>query len=182
MSRMRLARWRENVESGVNTMKTIELDKNKVAVVDDKDYEWLNQWKWFSVFDGYNWYAIRKGKKIFGKQETIPMHRFIVSATRGQLVDHADGNGLNNQRSNLRICTAVQNSQNRKKPVNNTSGYKGVHWHKQRKMYRAKTVLNGKHIDIGYFQDPQQAARAYDDFVKKNFGDFAKLNFPEGQS
>ena len=147
-------------------MKKIPLTQGKYTLVDEEDYNWLSQWKWYCSRDGYNEYA-RNG--TFG----VGMHRIIMDAPSGKEVDHIDGDGLNNQKSNLRIVTHQQNRWNYKKPRNNTSGYKGVHWHIQHKKWQAKIKVNVKRIYLGYFDDIKLAALAYNQAAQKYFGEFA---------
>ena len=98
-------------------MKQIPLTKNKFTLVDDEDYELVNK---------YNWYF---GAGYARSMEKILMHRLIMKAKKGQMIDHIDGNGLNNQRSNLRFCTHSQNMANKKGFKNTSSKYKGVYTH-----------------------------------------------------
>jgi len=108
-------------------MKTIQLTQNKVALVDDEDYEQLSKYKWCAHRIDNNWYAVRctwnGGKRIF-----IQMHRDVLGLKKndGKQTDHKDFSGLNNQKSNLRVCTYHENNQNRRQHKRNTSGYKGV--------------------------------------------------------
>lgn len=159
--------------------KKIPLTQGKFALVDDNDYEELSKYKWYaSEMKKRNWYAGRNRKKHEGKDGLILMHRFIMKAKKGTQVDHIDGNGLNNQRSNIRICTNSQNQANKKMPRTNKSGYKGVSWFKRDKKWRAKMIFNGKDIHIGLFKKIEDAAKAYDLAAVKFQGEFAKINFP----
>jgi hypothetical protein len=104
-----------------------------------------------------------------------------MDAPLDKIVDHKDGNGLNNQKNNLRLCSYSQNSQNSKRPSHNTSGYKGACWSKGSNKWQAYIKLNGKCIHLGYFTCLLKAARAYDLKAKELFGNFARLNFPESK-
>lgn len=95
----------------------------------------------------------------------------------GEEVDHIDGNKLNNTRGNLRIASNAENKMNRDKQSNNTSGYKGVSFHKKYKKWRAIIGIQGKSIHLGYFSDAVEAAKAYDDSARKYHGEFARTNF-----
>lgn len=161
-------------------MKQIKLTHGKVALVDDADFDWLNQWKWYAHQHRNTWYASRYFRYVGGGKTTIKMHREILGLKIGArgLSDHRDGNGLNNQRSNLRICTAAENSQNRKPKKNTSSKFKGVSWHKGEGKWVVCIQHQKKMMSLGYFKDETKAARAYDKKAKELFGEFAWLNFP----
>jgi hypothetical protein len=106
------------------------------------------------------------------------MHRQITGAAAGLVVDHIDNDGLNNRRSNLRICTIKQNSRNSRSP-GGASRYKGVSRDKRHKKWRVKIICNGKRISVGYFANEIKAALAYDEHAKELFGEYAYLNFPD---
>lgn len=154
-------------------MRKIKLTKNKFAIVDDIDYEYLMQWKWHYS----NGYAERRVRKAEGAIRHIRMHRIIIDAPNHLFVDHIDRNGLNNQRNNLRLCTSIENKRNVGKLCCNTSGFKGVAWHKLNNKFIANIRVNYKRIHLGYFKDAKEAAIAYDQAAKEYFGDFAALNF-----
>jgi hypothetical protein len=156
--------------------KSIPLTKGRFALVDDADYEWLNQKKWCLKSVGSKEYAAANFWN--GKGNVVTMHRYILGkACEGKMVDHKDGNGLNNQRSNLRPCTHSENMRNVKKPSVNTFPYKGVR--PQGRGWRADMSCNNKTIYLGTFDGVEEAARAYDKKAKELFGEFARLNFPD---
>ncbi len=159
--------------------------KNKnayFAQVDDEDYEWLNKWKWYA-HSGENdrtLYARRsEWSPEFKKQITIRMHRFIMGLTNPKtMCDHKDGNGLNNQRSNLRACTSSQNGANRRRPsIKKTSKYIGVSRKTNSTKWVAQLAKNRQKIFIGHFDSEIDAAKAYDKKAKEIHGEFATLNF-----
>lgn len=148
-----------------------------VAMVDDSDYKYLNQWQWRVNINGNSIYADRN-ITIDEKRITLKMHRVIVGIIDSQiLVDHIDGNGLNNQRNNLRPCTKSQNGMNRGAIKNKSSKYKGVSWLKCGNKWAAEIRANNKKTYIGIFSSEEDAAKAYDTKAKELHGDFAKLNF-----
>lgn len=122
-------------------------------------------------------YAVHNSTDEHGRFRSLGMHRLILGVDDGVLVDHKDGDGLNNRRANLRPCTHAQNMFNRRLPRNNRSGFKGVYWHKNR--WYAKIQVDRKNIHLGAFTDVEQAAHAYDRAARIHFGEFARLNFPE---
>lgn len=162
-------------------MKEIPLTQGKVALVDDEDYGWLNQWKWCAYKGGNSSYAVR-GIKKNGKRTLSKMHREILGTPKGMLTDHRNSNGLDNRRDNLRICNKFQNGMNRGKNDNNKSGYKGVCWHKASKKWRASIHINGKQIHLGLFNANKEAAIIYNEAAIKHFGEFGRLNDIKGDS
>ena len=161
-------------------MKKIKLTQGKFAIVDNEDYEWLNQWKWCYNSDGYT--ARGQWDPVTKKIITILMHRLIMNAKKGEEVDHANHNTLDNRKCNLRICTKFQNMQNSKLQKNRSSKYKGVCWHKDNKKWKAYITYEGKRIHLGYYDIEEEAARVYDKKAIELFGKFAYLNFPQRKS
>jgi len=159
-------------------MKLIPLTQGKFAMVDDADYEWLNQWRWYAVcFVSGGWY-VRHNNMSKTKTQTETMHALIMcNNPEGLYIDHKDGNGLNNQRSNLRFATMAENNRNRKLQKNNMCGYKGVQV-RESGNFRCRIRVCGILINIGTYSHIENAARAYDTAAIKYFGEFAKLNFP----
>jgi len=157
-------------------MKSIPLTRGFVALVDDEDFDWLNQFKW-SVNPSYGNHYARSCTK--GKSEY--MHRLILKVKPGEFTDHIDGDGLNNTRRNLRLATQSQNMENRNKTCMNTSGFKGVHYSHQKgnikKPWMATICINYRNLHLGYFSTAEEAAVAYDEAAIKYFREFAKTNF-----
>ena len=107
------------------------------------------------------------------------MHRIILNAPKGTMVDHINGNGLDNRKENLRLCTTRENNANQKKNRNNSSGYKGVAKASNCSKWRAYIRVDGVQRHLGNHNTPEEAARAYDAAAKKHFGEYAHLNFPD---
>ncbi len=155
-------------------MGNIVLKCGRVALVDDDQVERLSAHKWRYLQKGHTRAAITV---IPGTvQRTTYMHRLVMGAGRGQMVDHINGDGLDNRRENLRFCTNGQNQMNRRVAVA-TSGFKGVTAHLQSPgKYSANIHVNGRKIYLGIFNDPVVAAAAYDEAAVRYFGEFAKTN------
>ncbi len=153
----------------------IPLTRGYVAIVDAADYDWLMQFKW-QWSCGYASHS----KRVAGRKNAVAilMHRMIVNPLPGFEIDHINGDRLDNRRCNLRICTSDQNRQNKSRYKNNTSGYKGVLFHKPMRKWLAQIKVNNQVINLGYFAESIEAARAYDAAALKHFGAFARLNFP----
>lgn len=158
-------------------MKEIPLTKGKIAFVDDDDYAMVSQLKWRAQLDRGNWYAISG----MGLNRVHFMHRFILGMSDKSIqVDHRDRNGLNNQKANLRPCTAQQNQANSKKPVTGvTSKYKGVSWHSKARKWYAHIMISHKRKHLGSFDSEIEAAKAYDAAAVARYGDFANANFKD---
>jgi hypothetical protein len=154
-------------------MKIIPLTAGKSAIISDHRFAEVSKHKWRTSWNGWNWYA---SSTINGKN--VYLHRYIMGVTDSRvLVDHKDGNGLNCQDGNLRVCTSSQNGMNRGKQSDNTSGYKGVTWDKSKGKWQASIKVNQKTIFLGRFNNVIEAAKAYDEGAKKYHGAFARLNF-----
>ena len=153
-------------------MKLIPLSQGKFAKVDDDDFDWLNQWKWYCL----RGYAVRE-YTVNGQKRYIRMHKEILRPPVGMYSDHIDGDKANNQRQNLRVCTTAENMCNRGKQSNNTSGYKGVSWIEQTRKWRAQIWVNNKRIHLGVFSSPHDAATVYDVAAVKYHGEYAKTNY-----
>jgi hypothetical protein len=160
--------------------KQIPLTKGYSTIVDDADYDWLNSFKWYVGVSGGGTtrYAIRSlpAADTQTRRTTGSMHRLILPGVG--TVDHRDGDGLNNQRSNLRAATRSGNSQNRRKARNNTSGFVGVIWNRRDGIWHAQIRVRHQFIYLGRFADPVEAAMTRDAAALEMHGEFAHLNFP----
>lgn len=147
-------------------MKKIILPRGKVVLIDDEDFEKIKKYKWH--------FALGYAKtNIPGKKSPQLMHRIILNAPVGMDVDHINGNGLDNRKKNIRICTHSQNLFNQGKYKNNTSGLKGVSIHRNK--WIAKISVKGKRIELGYFKTKELAYKAYCIACKKYHGEYSHL-------
>lgn len=159
-------------------MKEIPLTRSMVALVDDDLYPYLSMYKWHAHKEDnrfYAWTHIPFGPR---KGKIIRMHQVILEGLPGLLPDHRDGNGINNQLTNLRFCTKSQNSANSKRARNNTSGFKGVAKSPKTcvRPWRSVIMKSGRYMHLGTFDTKKEAAQAYDEAAARLFGPFAKTN------
>lgn len=154
-------------------MKKIELINSlKPVLIDDKDFELVSQYKWrLHAGKDKHYYAV-----VYVKCRPILMHRLIMQPGKGKVVDHINGDGLDNTRKNLRVCTQSQNIMGKKMQKNNTSGYRGVSLRTKGKSigkYEACIRLNGKKIHLGRYKTAEEASSAYIIANKKYFKEFS---------
>lgn len=152
------------------------MNHGHTAIIDNEEYAKVKNYKWYVAKDK-NTYYVQAHIVLNDKKTTIKMHRIIMDAKRNQILDHIDGNGLNNQKINLRFCTNSENLRNAKKRNNTSSKYKGVAWNCVHKYWQANIYVNGKLKSLGIYRDEYKAAKAYDRAAKKYFGEFARPNF-----
>lgn len=158
--------------------KQVPLTKGQFALVDDEDFDFINQWKWKLSDSGY---AIRyahigmeNGKR---KSKRICMHRLLADTPDHLQTDHINTNKLDNRRSNLRNCTKSQNHMNKRKRLGLTSAYKGVHKDKRGKgKYEARICVGGVSKRIGRFVSEIDAAKAYNAAAIETYGEYARIN------
>lgn len=161
-------------------MKLIKLTLGKTAIVDDADFEQLSQRNWRVTF------GQKKRKKFYAisgsYKKTVLMHRLLMDCPPGMMVDHIKGNGLDNQRSNLRVCSVMQNNANRKLFTTGASGFRGVFkktdYSRKNPWYARAGLKKGQRLYAHGFSTPEEAAMAYDKLAKQLYGNFAVLNFP----
>ncbi len=156
-------------------MKEIKLTQGKFALVDDEDYEYVNQFSWCLRKTKSYMYAYG-GLKIDGEFKTVQMHRLIMNPPKGMLVDHKNGDGLDNRRNNLRICTRSQNCVNRVRTKGSKSKYLGVGWCNYRNKWLVKITVKGKQRCIGKFGSELEAAIIANISMRKYYGEFANPN------
>lgn len=144
---------------------------NYLVLIDREDLDLVKGYKWQ--------YHIKTGIMCRANKKTVYMHRLIMSAPKGAVVDHINHNHFDNRRVNLRLCTQSQNSKNQQKPKNNTSGYKGVQFENRkelRKKWRAIIKVNRKNKCLGRYHTAEEAAEAYNKAAIDYFGEFACIN------
>jgi hypothetical protein len=144
------------------------------AIVDDEDFERASKYAWYVSPHRKTMYARHRPD---GNNMYRSLHRFLLGVTPSQIIDHVNGNGLDNRRCNIRVCTISQNRWNEPIRKTNKSGFKGVSFHKQVHRWMAHIKFHRKSIYLGLFDDPAMAARAYDKKARELFGEFAWTNF-----
>ena len=160
-------------------MKEIKLTQGKVTQVDDDVFDYLNQFNWYAE-KGYNTYYAARKITINGLKTSTRMHTVILKIDKGSICDHIDHDGLNNQKSNLRICSHFQNMRNRKSNHNAKSRYLGVSPSGRNNLpWRTFIEINRKSTSLGYFKTEEEAALAYNNTAIKHYKEFANLNILE---
>lgn len=159
--------------------KEIPLSRGLVALVDDADFESIGKIKWSALASGAKIYAAHQWRHPGGEKSAVLMHRLITEACGRLQVDHINGDGLDNRRANLRLCTKAQNAKNRKQRPP-ASGFKGVYRRDDGrgsgKRFRALISVDGQRVNLGAFPSALDAARAYDAAARRLHGEFASLN------
>ena len=158
----------------------IALTQGQVALIDDEDCELVSGYKWYAQWDPKmrSFYAKANTMNADGKRTALLMHRLIMNARKGDLVDHIHHLTLDNRKSELRICTRNQNNQNARKRVDSTSGVKGVSFKSREQKWNARISANGKYIHLGYFDTLEQAAMARAAAVILYHGEFGRIACP----
>lgn len=158
-------------------VRELPLTKGLVALVDGADFTEVSQYKWCATFCDGRHYAIRRPPSADGPRRMLTLHRHLMLPPPGFMVDHIDGDGLNNTRANLRLCDRFQNAWNSRRRPSRT-GFRGVA-EKEPGVFRAmikarRVVYYGRCT-----RSPVEAARDYDALARQLHGEFATLNFPE---
>lgn len=149
-------------------MKNISVLNSEDAIIDDQDYDLFSTLKWSRSGNG--------DVQAWFDGGMVSMHALVMGKNPGFEIDHKNRNKLHNYRENLRFCTRPQNSANKVKYSNNTSGYKGVTWEKSTGKFAARITVNYKSITLGRFETAKEGAQAYNDAALFHFGEFARLN------
>lgn len=162
-------------------MKVIKSTNGYDILVDDENYQYLNQFKWVATQKSKRYstkYAIRRIYITRLRYKISQMHREVLSCPTKKIIDHINHNGLDNRKINLRICTRSQNLMNTKNllPSHNKTGYRGVRLHTHPNKFTAQIQIQGKQKYLGTFMSAKEAAKAYNKIAKKYFKEFAALN------
>ena len=164
------------------SFRKIKLEEREWTIVEQEDYYRLSKYNWHLNDNGATKiYAARSIRIGPGKLKTVRMHREIMDFPEGMLVDHKNGDTLDNRRSNLRLATHAQNARNSRKKENTSSKYFGLTFDWKRNKWAVRITFQNKSIWLGKYDNEIEAARVYDEAAKKYFGEFAHLNFPEPQ-
>jgi hypothetical protein len=156
-------------------MKELPLTRSKVALLDDEDFERASRHKWYAM-------VVRQRKREFWyaastiDRKVVLLHRFLLDAPNSHVVDHRNNDGLDCQRTNMRLATRSQNNANREGYGGDQSPFKGVYL--ASKKWKALICANGDHIKLGLYETAEEAAAAYDEAARALFGEFACVNFP----
>lgn len=151
----------------------VPLTKGYEAVIDTVDIPLVEGWNWAALVSyGRSTYAFHTSNRPVRK--SIYLHRVIMGEPDGMEVDHINGNGLDNRRSNLRLATSSQNKHNTGPRKNSTSGFKGVTWDKANSKWQAQITLHGKVKKLGRFPTPEEAYEAYCKASGELHGEFGR--------
>jgi len=171
-----MSEWIEQKAFETNE-KLIKLTRGLTTVVSSSDYLLVLKRKWQAATAYGTYYAVRTEQRN-NVRRRITLHGFLLKPPKGLFVDHINGDGLDNRRSNLRIVTRAQNQQNRRVRYKKTSSYKGISYNKNNGMWTVSITHEGETLICGSFANEIQAAMHYDKFAIRLFKDYACLNFP----
>lgn len=149
-------------------MASIEIAPGQSVLIDDDQYEEIAAHRWRAQKGKHTHYAAMNGGVL--------MHRLIMRATKGDIVDHVNGDGLDNRKENLRLCSNAENMMNARKIAGRSSRFKGVSWNKDRSQWYSTIEKDGKRKFLGGYKDEAVAAKQYDNAALRMFGSYAKTN------
>lgn len=150
----------------------LPLTRGKSVLIDEEDLPLISQYRWNAARRHRNWYAVGNGSD----QKSVYMHRLLLGAITGQVVDHRNSNGLDNRRINLRLCSSQQNGQNGRRHSDSTVPYKGIRKNPNSQQWSGIITVNYRQISLGTYPTMEEAALAYNDAAIHYFGEFARLN------
>lgn len=158
-----------------SSTRSIPLTKGFVATVDAADFDMLSHWRWYADERHGSVYAVTKVASN-GLRRKLRMHRVLALPGPSEMVDHVNGDSLDNRRANLRVCSNAENQRNRSPYLGKSSTFKGVSWHEPSGKWKASIKVLGELCYLGVFDTERDAAAAYDAAAQVAFGDFARVN------
>lgn len=155
--------------------KSIPLTQGLFAIVDEEDFDQLNLYKWYASKRSNGGYvAMRDERKRGVYHRHIYMHREIMKTPSDQMTDHRNGDGLNNQKCNLRNCSRKENQRNKRRMSSlNSSGVRGIFWEKSCNRWRAQISIDNKNKHLGVFKSKEDAQAVYIEASKSIYGEFS---------
>ena len=166
----------------MNPTTTIKLTRQMNATIDAEDLERVSLHRWRAFENGGIWYAATTMRcPHCNRKWLVPLHRLVMRAKGGELIDHRNGDGLDNRKENLRICTHAENMRNRRRRKRCASQFKGV-FRDGPNRWRAAIHFNKQVFRLGSFRTELDAAKAYDAKAKQLFGEFAAPNFQPSET
>lgn len=154
----------------------VPLTQNKEAIIDAEDVDKVLNYTWCAILNKGCFYAATAVRNAEGKVVRILLHKLILKCEKPLEIDHADGNGLNNTKTNLRLVTRQQNMFNVRKPKHNTSGYKGVSWCQSSQKWKATISVERKRHHLGFYNTKEQAYSAYCEASERLHGKFGRVD------
>jgi hypothetical protein len=149
--------------------------EGKFAIVDNEDFEYINKIRWNCNVFGYA-VKVQRKEENYNQREVLSIHRLIMKAKKGDLIDHINGNKLDNRKENLRFADKSKNAMNMHS-VYGAIPYKGVYFDKSRNNFCTRISIDGKQKIVGRYNTAEEAAKAYDEAAIKYYGEFANINF-----
>ena len=158
-------------------MKELLLNSGEVILIDDNDYSLVSLFKWSktSVKKGTDYHYLKTSFTIDNKRYSILLHRLIMNAKKGQIIDHINRNSFDNRKINLRFCSNSENTSNGKMRKSK-SGYKGVCWYKPYNKWVIKIYIKGRYKFLGYTNNPIEGAKLYNKYAQIHLDNYSTLN------